>query len=405
MLHELARLMSLLLVLARVAPPAQAESWFFRPWSAAHVHLAGDLEASSPGASYATAWTSVATIAWARISPGDTLFVCGLHDGGSVDGALNITKAQGSGVAGAPVTIDGRCVDDAGRADPGTLMAGKLVTPRELGSAGAYGIFTYSYDSPALASRRGGQHPLGALGMSNMPDIIERSDGSVVRLKHGDCDAKALSNAGCPVHPERWAPGTACYTGIWTNRTTIYYKPSAGVIAATLVVYEYNRPSSRTVGVNGLPPLALHYAEHVIVRNLTLQGPAWEVVSAVGGHHIELVGNLIRWASFAGRTHIIFYHNGATSFAMCFGRSTLGAGKVLGPNHISNPAYRSFNPIDLIDVCLFFRRLCRRRAIPREPVELHARGHGDRLSDNERQLDHTDSDGRVHDLHAHMAEF
>ena len=154
-----------------------SSSWYFRSASS-----------SSPsppdGSSYATAWTSVAAIEWARISPGDTLFVCGLHDGGSADGALNITKAQGSGVAGAPVTIDGRCVDDAGRADPGTLMAGKLVTQRELGSADAHGIYTYSYDSlPPLplasVSRRLGQHPLGVqagLGtsMPNMPGLRRR---------------------------------------------------------------------------------------------------------------------------------------------------------------------------------------------------------------------------------------
>ena len=321
----------LLLVLALVAPPTQAKSWFFRPASTSATHLAGELEGvngahprATPGASYATAWTSVATIKWAQISPGDTLFVCGLHDGGRVDGALNITRGQGSGVAGAPVTIDGRCVDEAGRADPGTLMAGKLVTQHELGSADKHGIFNFSYGSyagkPASALRRLGQQPLGSgvqagLGMSNMPDILEQSGGPggrVVRLKHGDCDAKAGSSAGSPVDPERWAAGTACYTGIWTNRTTIYYKPSAGVAAATrrLVVYEY---SLRTAAeVNGWPPLSLHYAEHVIVRNLTLQGPGWTVVSALGGHHVELVGNLIRWASFAGVSvgHVPLQDNG-----------------------------------------------------------------------------------------------
>ena len=298
--------------ISSMAPPAQAESWFFRPVSAARLVApagAGSAGAprAAPGASYATAWTSVAAIEWARITPGDTLFVCGLHDGGRADGALNITKEEGSGIAGAPVTIDGRCVDDVGHADPGTLMAGKLVTPRELGAADKYGIFTYSYDSPgsgssatAAAARRA-----GLLGMANKPDILERSGspdsggGGVVRLKHGDCDAKSMSPAGRPVHPERWGAGTACYTGVWTNQTTIYYKPSAGVTAATLVVYEYSRPSSRTPTVNGWPPLALHYAEHVVVRNLTLQGPAWEAVSVAGGHHIELTGNLIRWASFA----------------------------------------------------------------------------------------------------------
>eukprot|EP01052_Picozoa_sp_SAG31_P006904 SAG31_NODE_323_length_17713_cov_12.065834_16_plen_210_part_00 len=122
----------------------------------------------------------------------------------------------------------------------------------------------------------------------------------MTRLKHGECHAKSATNSGSPVDPEKWVPGTACYTGVWTNITTIYYKPSAGVTSATLYVFEYDSPSSRTAAVNGWPPLNLHYAKHVIVQNLTLQGPAWELVRAIGGTHISLVGNLMRWASFAG---------------------------------------------------------------------------------------------------------
>ena len=98
------------------------------------------------------------------------------------------------------------------------------------------------------------------------------------RLRHGNCTA-----AG-PVDPGAWAAGTACYAGVWTNLTTVSYKPSAGVGSATIYVFEYDMPSE----VNGWAPVNLHYAQHVVVRNLTLQGPAWEVVSAVGSHHITV---------------------------------------------------------------------------------------------------------------------
>ena len=233
-------------------PPASstaAKSWYFRPqMSSSHqLRLAGFSPSAgrgpppppaAAGASYATAWTAVAAIDWAKISAGDTLFVCGLHDGGRLDGALNITKVQGSGVEGNPVTYDGRCVDDSGRADPGTLMAGKLITQSELGPPDAHGIFTYSYDSPAAANAapawwRRQQHLLGAgvgTGMANKPDILERpaGDGSrnddrvpggagMTRLKHGDCNATSTSSVGSPVNPASWPPGTACYTGVWTN--------------------------------------------------------------------------------------------------------------------------------------------------------------------------------------------
>ena len=57
-----------------------------------------------------------------------------------------------------------------------------------------------------------------------------------------------------------------------------------------------------TSAVNGWPPIALHNAQHTTVRNLTLQGPAWELVRATGGHHITLSENTLRWASFAAIT-------------------------------------------------------------------------------------------------------
>jgi hypothetical protein len=301
-------------VLLAAATPAHGKSWFFRPQRSSLgargvvAHQRGPSLRDSPGSSYSRAWRTAQSIDWGKLSAGDTLFICGLHDSGRADGALNLTKTRGSGVDGAPVVIDGRCVDDSGHADPGTLMAGKMVSQHELGKPDAHGIFTYSYDSPSLLNQvvpawpwRGQQHVLRAgLGtaMANKPDILERSvshtsvsndpSGKVrmVRLKRGDCGTDGQAAAG-PVRPENWLPGTACYTGVWTNRTTIYYKPSNGVNDVTLYVFEYNRPSSHTAAVNGWPPLSLHYAEHVVVRNLTLQGPAWEIIRAIGGHHVR----------------------------------------------------------------------------------------------------------------------
>ena len=309
-----------LLLGALLLPGALAPSaWFFRPRTAAGAI------GTQNGSSYATAWTSSAAIEWSRIQPGDTLFVCGLHDSGRADGALNLTRTQGSGTAAAPVVIDGACEDEAGRADPGTLMSAHPVPHSQLGQPSADGIFTYSYPTPARASAGGGR--LGATTgmMANKPDVLELPGGGagrvgrqavaggagIARLKHAECGP-----AG-PTDPSSWAPGSACYSGVWTNRTTVssppppphpprpanpfcaqvYYKPSAGVSSATIYLFEYDMPSA----VNGWPPLSFHYAEHVVAQNLTLQGPAWELVAMVGGHHVGVATSLLRWASYVSR--------------------------------------------------------------------------------------------------------
>lgn len=146
-------------------------SWYFRPGRPASTRASGSNRGRSTsstsgsaagaagaptvaapipgsGSSYATAWTSVAEIKWASIAPGDTLYVCGLHDGGRADGALNLTNSQGSGRPDTPVTIDGACVNSEGQPDPGTLMSATPVPQSSLGTPDANGIYTYSYVTP-----------------------------------------------------------------------------------------------------------------------------------------------------------------------------------------------------------------------------------------------------------------
>ena len=114
------------------------------------------------------------------------------------------------------------------------------------------------------------------LGMQNRPDVLERSladhsqDGhGVRRLQHGECSA-----AG-PVNASTWQPGTACYSGVWTAKTMVYYRPSVTGQQMVVYLFPYGMPSA----LNGYPPLAFHNASHVVAQNLTLQGPAWEVGS------------------------------------------------------------------------------------------------------------------------------
>ena len=266
------------------------QRWFFRPASSASPLSI----APGDGSSYATAWTSVADIQWGSISPGDTLFVCGLHDSGRVDGFLNLTNAHGSGRPGLPVTVDGACVDTDGKPDKGTLMSATPYKQSSFGSPDSNGIYTFSYATPhrAPAVRLG-----DSLGMPNRPDVLERSiadhsqDGhGMRRLKHGECSPTGPTNLSL------WAPGTACYSGVWTNRTTVYYKPTLPGQEMVVYLFPFAMPSM----INGYPPLSFHNASHIIAQNLTVQGPAWETVGFVGGHHITVRNCTIRWAQFAG---------------------------------------------------------------------------------------------------------
>ena len=136
---------------------APRRSWFFRPAEPGSQHGAAARRANHDGRTYETAWRLTKSIDWSAISPGDTLFVCGLHAGGALsDGALLV-----SGWAGrqdAPLTIDGSCPHD-GTADPATLMSARpLSFPADFAPVpGSAGIYSYSYvnmDTTNLVTRK-----------------------------------------------------------------------------------------------------------------------------------------------------------------------------------------------------------------------------------------------------------
>ena len=89
--------------------PVQAADWYWRP-------AAGGPYGTGDGRSWANAWHLAAKIDWQRMAPGDRLFVCGLHDGGPADSAIEIGR---SGAAGRPLRISGDCPRD-----PGAIFGG-----------------------------------------------------------------------------------------------------------------------------------------------------------------------------------------------------------------------------------------------------------------------------------------
>ena len=142
--------------LARAAP--RSTSWFFRPAEPGESqHDKAARRAGHDGRTYETAWRLTKSIDWSAISPGDTLFVCGLHAGGALsDGALLVSGW--AGLQDAPLTIDGSCPHD-GTADPATLMSARpLSFPADFAPvAGSAGIYAYSYvnmDTTNLDTRK-----------------------------------------------------------------------------------------------------------------------------------------------------------------------------------------------------------------------------------------------------------
>ena len=97
------------LVLGGVSSAAQAADWFWRPAS-------GGPYGSGDGRSHANAWHLSAGIRWQQMAPGDTLYICGLHNGGSADSAIEVGR---SGEPGKPLRIRGDCPGD-----PGSILGG-----------------------------------------------------------------------------------------------------------------------------------------------------------------------------------------------------------------------------------------------------------------------------------------
>ena len=218
------------------------------------------------GTSYAAAWRSAADITWARIRPGDRLFLCGRIDIAVTSADPNTTcfkwsclegglHVDVSGLPGAPVALDGECPDGRGGLDPGVLIGGRALPfrtgtqpPAASGWAGpdSHGIWSLRWSS---------RHP---------PPSIRNRFGMEMRLSDGATSRPTYMNctpAG-PVDPASWPPGSWCggvRPGLGSH--TVWFKPSDATAPATLYTD------------SGVPPLVVANTSFVTVQNIQILGP------------------------------------------------------------------------------------------------------------------------------------
>ena len=110
---------------SRKIPPSPAATWYARPYNGSTGYGTSDgtsYENAFNGTHHFRAAANPLSIDWNRIAPGDTLYVCGFHDGGGFDyaehpGAAPHLRVNGSGTEGNRITVSGDCPDD-----PGTIF-------------------------------------------------------------------------------------------------------------------------------------------------------------------------------------------------------------------------------------------------------------------------------------------
>lgn len=235
----------LILSLLVFAGNAYAVDWFFRPFISNSFCQTNVCD----GTSYETAWRLDDTqiglrpgaVDWSKLSPGDTLFVCGTHDVGFRDRALKPTI---SGTDDDPITIDGACPNDSGLLfSVGRRLTGGWSCPDEFGA----------YSQP--------------YGGNTQAQAIE--DG-VTRL---------IRETKLP--DETWKPGSFFQAG---TSAPLYYKPSNG-IATDHVVYGSGSTALDIANVN-----SIH------VKNLALQNSSVNLVEIHSAQDIRIDNSTLRWA-------------------------------------------------------------------------------------------------------------
>ena len=257
-----------LLVHSQRPPSADgpSRSWYLRGHDPSGFPTSRVVRSLPDGTSYDSAWRSAADITWARIRPGDRLFLCGRIDIGVTSADPNTTcfkwsclegglHVEALGLPGAPVVLDGECPDGRGGLDRGVLIGGRALPfrtatqpPAASGWAGpdSHGIWSLRWSS---------RHP---------PPSIRNRFGMEMRLSDGATSRPSYMNctqAG-PVDPASWPPGSWCggvRPGLGSH--TVWFKPSDATAPATLYTD------------SGVPPLVVANTSFVTVQNLQILGP------------------------------------------------------------------------------------------------------------------------------------
>jgi hypothetical protein len=245
----------------------------------------------SDGSSWADAWhlddsrADIGAVDWRQVRPGDTLHVCGLHDGGAGDRGLRPTV---SGTAGAVVVIDGACprtpgaecsgsAADSASCDRGEVFAAGI-TIRDgwtalPGTTGTDGIAVYT------------QADVGCTSTQLIEDRTLRLNRIAPLAR--DSRQPALPFAAWPAG-SFFQPDVLCELPAGDpDRRRVWYKPAAG-IAGAVPVYT----------TSSYPAIDIRDVDHVVVRNLAIRNvsTAAGMIGIENAQHVRIENNDLRWS-------------------------------------------------------------------------------------------------------------
>jgi hypothetical protein len=215
---------------------AGAADWYVRPYGGSY--------GSADGTTYNTAWGGLDAVQWGsgKVAAGDTLWVCGTHDGSYPHGMMTVGA---SGTPGSHITIRGDCT---------TISPGY-----------ANGIIWNVHDKYPKGYIWKGPDAYGAyytsqVGDSNGPPAIE--DQTAVLVNSGK------------VPDATWEPGTF-YDD--TKNLIIYYKPTSGAATTHLLYTSNPSPSFTIVGHN-----------YIDVKNLTWEMAGENAIKIASANYVTM---------------------------------------------------------------------------------------------------------------------
>ena len=242
--------------------------WFVRPKCAEGYTQPNDPEL---GLSYDKAFNGFSGIDQSGIRPGDTIYICGFHDGN--DRETTILPFRLSGEPGQPITISGDWPND-----PGIIFG-----------SGPHQRFSHR---DSVRWEDVGNHVYRKFHEPSPSEVIamafeKNSDGHVVRLKN---DGSNIS---------RWTPGSFNYN---KKEKAYYYKPTSAAPADSFIFYTGFSPSLIQL-VSGNHDIVVR---HIAMMNCFGSGGFIQMRTSADSLklpiHDILIGNMaLRWATKALR--------------------------------------------------------------------------------------------------------
>ena len=264
-------LIGIILLIALLPIFVSATNWYARQYTPGGY-------GTSDGASYATAFNGISYIGtgainWNLIRPGDTLYICGFHDGGNYDYAIYLPRPVlyingKSGTQASPITIRGDCPGDAAT----IFGAGMQINSGWTLHDATNNIYKQAYS------------PLP----SNYATITQQA---FERYKTADkVNGIVRLNRPGNMNFAYWSPSSYYLD----TDNTLYYKPASGSAADYTFYAVYEAPN-----------INFQWAEYFIVKNINLMACAnpsfgCNIGIREGANHITIDGVSTRWVSGAG---------------------------------------------------------------------------------------------------------